>query len=47
MHLKRGESFSVRKKDLLIQKWLDKRGSGGEGDILMISTRHNGEFEEV
>lgn len=39
--LKKGESFFLRRNDVLIQKWKDKR------DILMISTRHNGEFEEV
>lgn len=39
--LKRGESFFMRRKHLLIQRWRDKR------DIYMISTRHNGDFEYV
>lgn len=39
--LKRGESVFARRKNLLIQRWLDKR------DIIMISTRHNGDFGTV
>ena len=39
--LDRGESFFIRnKQDILLQRWQDKR------EIIMISTRHNGEFVE-
>lgn len=36
-----GESTFARRKDLLIQRWLHKK------EIYVISTRHNGDFEEV
>lgn len=39
--LKRGESTFARRKDVLIQRWLDKK------DVMMISTRHNAKFVEV
>ncbi len=39
--LEKGESFFVRKGNILLQKYFEKR------EIMMISTRYNGEYAEV
>lgn len=39
--LKKGETVFMRRGNLLIQKWYDKR------EVLMISTRHNGDYQTV